>query len=526
MTEAVTRGRRIGGIAPTWGRDAATNAPARVFPAPVARARDRGGPPVYPFRMSAPADDPPAIPDPSGLVPDAPASSASIPQDGLYGAARRRAMGAIALSVLLSVLDYAVANVALPTIAHDIHASESASIWVVNAYQLASLIALLPVAALGDIVGFARLCRIGLVVFLVASVLCALSTNLPALAAARALQGLGGACIMGVNAALVRFVYPASLLGRGIALNGLVVATGVALGPTVASAVLSVASWPFLFWINLPLGGAALALALVALPATPRHRRAFDGWSALLIALSLGPLVVGLDSLAHADGLLTGLPLIAFGLAAAFVLVRREHGRAAPMLPVDLLRLPSFRTAFSCGVLGFVASNFFIIAMPFFFETAFRRTPVETGLLMTPWAVFVAIGSTAVARIADRVSPAVLSTLGLAITATGFLGLRLLGHAPSDLAVCSRIALAGFGFGVFQPPNNRAILTGAPLHRSGSASGMVSAARLAGQTLGAMCVALCFGLIWGPSAPRGCMALGAAAALAAAGLSATRFRGR
>ncbi len=431
-------------------------------------------------------------------------------------------MGAIALSVLMSVLDYAVANVALPSIARDIHASESASIWVVNAYQLASLIALLPVAALGEIVGFARLCRIGLAVFLVASVFCALSRTLPELAAARALQGLGGACIMGVNAALVRFVYPARLLGRGIALNGLVVATGVALGPTVASAVLAVASWPFLFWINLPLGGAALLLALVALPATPRHFRPFDVTSALLIAVSLGPLVVGLDSLAHADGLRTGLPLVAAGLVCSVILVRRQLGRANPMLPVDLLALAPFRTAFLCGVLGFVASNFFIIAMPFFFEGSFGRTPVETGLLMTPWAVFVAIGSTAVARYADRVPPSILSTAGLTLTALGFLGLRLLGHAPSDLAVCSRIALAGFGFGVFQPPNNRAILTGAPLSRSGSASGMVSAARLSGQTLGAMLVAVCFGLVWGAAAPRGCMALGSVTALLAVLLSASR----
>ncbi len=442
--------------------------------------------------------------------------------DGLHGAARARAMGAIALSVLLSVLDYAVANVALPTIAHDIHATESASIWVVNAYQLASLIALLPVASLGEIVGFARLCRIGLAVFLFASVLCACSRTLPELAAARALQGVGGACIMGVNAALVRFVYPSNLIGRGIAVNGLVVAVGVALGPTVASAVLAVAPWPFLFWINLPLGGAALLLAAVALPATPRHRRAFDLPSALLIALSLGPLVVGLDSFAHADGGRTALPLVLVGLAAASVLVRRQLGRANPMLPVDLLALGPFRTAFLCGVLGFIASNFFIIAMPFFLETAFRRTAVETGLLMTPWAVFVAIGSSAVARVADRIPPAILSTLGLALTALGFLGLRLLGDAPSDLAVCSRIALAGFGFGVFQPPNNRAILTGAPITRSGGASGMMSAARLSGQTLGAMFVALCFGLVWGPAAPRGCMALGAATALAAVALSASR----
>ena len=151
--------------------------------------------------------------------------------DGLFGGARYRAMFAVALSVLLSVLDYAVVNVALPTIAHDVHTTESSAIWVVNAYQLASLISLLPLAAMGDRVGHGRMCRIGLVLFVIASVLCAISQTLPELAAARALQGFGGACIMSVNAALVRFIYPNKELGRGIALNGLVVALGVALGP-------------------------------------------------------------------------------------------------------------------------------------------------------------------------------------------------------------------------------------------------------------------------------------------------------
>ncbi|MDD2705450.1 MAG: MFS transporter, partial [Acidocella sp.] len=155
------------------------------------------------------------------------------PHDGLNGFARHKAMFAVALAVLLSVLDYAVVNVALPSIARDIHTSDSASIWVVNAYQLASVISLLPVAAMGDRVGHARMCRIGLALFVIASLLCAVSRTLPELAVARALQGFGGACIMGVNAALVRYIYPAKMLGRGIALNGLVVALGVALGPTV-----------------------------------------------------------------------------------------------------------------------------------------------------------------------------------------------------------------------------------------------------------------------------------------------------
>jgi len=450
-----------------------------------------------------------------------------IPFDGLHGNARRWAMFALALSVLLSTLDYSVANVALPTIAHDIHATAADSIWVINAYQLASLIGLLPLASLGEIKGQDRMCRVGLMVFILASVCCAASRTLPELALARVLQGLGGACIMSVNASLVRFIYPGSMLGKGMALNGLVVALGVALGPTIAAAVLSVASWRWIFLINLPLGLAALMVAATSLPVVPRPsvERRFDRISAALTALSFGPLVVGLDRLAHHGSPGLSLLLVAAGAACLAWLVRRQLDIPAPLLPVDLLRLGGFRTAFLVGFLAFVASNFFIIAMPFFFELQLHRSAVQTGLLITPWPLAIVAVSPLVARIADRYPAGLLSSIGLCLTGSGFALLWLMPAHPSNPDIAWRIALAGSGFGLFQPPNNRAILTSAPVHRSGGASGMVSVARLLGQTIGAMLVALVFELV-PHDAARHCLAFGASVALFAALLSALRLRPR
>ncbi len=431
-------------------------------------------------------------------------------------------MTAVGLAVLISALDYAVANVALPVIARDLHTTEGQSIWVVNAYQIASLVCLLPVASLGEIVGFARLCRIGLAVFVVASALCALAPDLPALAAARVLQGIGGACIMGVNGALVRFIYPQAMLGRGIALNGLILAVGIALGPSVASLVLSVATWPWLFWINLPLGGAALLLAATSLPATPRHSRRFDVLSAALLAVGIAPLVVGLDEIAHRKNAWLAAALVLLGVASLTTLVRREHGRPSPLLPVDLLLGPAFRTAFVVGFCAFIASNLFIVPMPFLLEGALGRDPVATGLIMSPWAVAVACGSFGVGRIADRAPVALVSAAGLAITGLGFALLRFLPAHAANWGIALRIALAGFGFGVFQPPNNRAMLMSAPATRAGSASGMMSAARLFGQTIGAVLVAFAFDRIWGTGAPVQTLGLAAVVAFGAAALSASR----
>jgi DHA2 family multidrug resistance protein-like MFS transporter len=452
----------------------------------------------------------------------APAVTAA-PHDGLFGGARYRAMFAVALSVLLSVLDYAVVNVAIPTIARDIHSTDSAAIWVINAYQLASVISLLPLAALGDRVGAARLCRIGLVLFVIASLFCAVSQTLPQLAAARALQGFGGACIMSVNAALVRYIYPASQLGRGIALNGLVVALGVALGPTVAAGVLSVATWPWLFLINLPLGGAALYFALTALPKTPVSGGRFDYLSTALIGLAFGALIIGGDSFAHRGGWLLAAALLALGGVSLVVLVQRQRGRPDPMLPVDLLARPGFRTAFLTGFLAFIASNFFIISMPFNLMNFLHRSAVATGLLITPWPVAIVLVAPFVGRLADRYPAALLSTAGLTLTATGFLLLRLMPPQPSDFDIAWRIGLAGAGFGIFQPPNNKAMITTAPARRTASASGMISVARLLGQTVGGMLVALTFGLV-AHGATTVCLALAAATGYLAAAISGSRLR--
>ncbi|MCI1698046.1 MFS transporter [Acetobacter lovaniensis] len=446
------------------------------------------------------------------------------PSDGLHGSARNWAMLAVSLSVFLALLDYAIANVALPDIARDLRASSSSSIWIVNAYQMASLVSLLPLAALGSRVGFARLCRAGILLFMVASLLCAMATSLPVLAGARVLQGIGGACIMSVNIALVRFIYPSAEIGRGMALNGLVVALGVALGPTAAAGILTFASWPWLFWINLPLGAAALGMAFYALPNTPRAARMPDMTGSLLCVVAFGACIMGGDGLAHAQGWVGSLLLLLSGLMAGVWLVRREVGLAQPILPVDLLRRPDFAVAFTTGFSGFIASNFYIVSMPFTLHDSLGLSSAQTGLLITPWPIGIMLSAPVIRRVADRISAGVLSSIGLGLTASGFFLLWQLPAHPALWDIAWRTALAGWGFGCFQPPNNRAMMLAAPLHRAGGASGMVQVARQAGQTVGAMGVAAFFTL-WADAANRECLLAAGCVALFAALLSASRLLG-
>ncbi|WP_374470620.1 MFS transporter [Phenylobacterium sp.] len=412
-------------------------------------------------------------------------------EDGLPTPRRYWAILTVWLAMAMSVLDGAIANVALPTIARELQATEAASIWIVNAYQLAITVALLPLASLGDKIGYRRVYVAGLAVFTLGSLGCALSGSLNELAAARVVQGLGAAGIMSINSALVRLAYPRHLLGRGIGLNAVVISVSAAVGPTVASAILGVASWEWLFAINVPIGVLAVAIALRALPRTEGSRRPLDFAAAGLNALAFGGLILGAETLVR-EGPAQGLPILAVGVVAGVVLARRELGRPAPMIPFDLLRIPIFGLSIATSIVSFAAQMLAYVALPFYFQGPLGRSAVETGLLMTPWPLAVGVAAPIAGRLADRYPAGALGGIGLAVFASGLGLLALMPHDASSLDIAWRMAVCGLGFGFFQAPNNRAMVSSAPLQRSGAAGGMLATARLLGQTTGAVAMAAFF----------------------------------
>jgi len=420
--------------------------------------------------------------------------SLPVATDGLPPSRRRWAVTTLVIAIGMATLDTAIANTALPTIAADLNASAADSIWVVNAYQLALMISLLPLAALGDILGYRRIYIAGLAVFTLASLVCAASWSLPTLAVARVFQGFGASGIMSVNTALIRFIYPANRLGRGVGFNALVVAVSFAIGPTVASAILAVAAWPWLFAVNVPLGLIGLAIALPALPHSARATYRFDYVSAILNAGTFGLLIVAIGEAGHqAQPTLIVAEFLGAGIFGLFLL-RRQAAHPAPMLPVDLFRRPVFALSAVTAVCSFAAQGLAFVSLPFYFEGALGRSQVETGFLMTPWPVVVAIVVPVAGRLSDRYSPAILGGVGLAVLC---LGMALLAALPADPTVFDigwRMAICGGGFGFFQSPNLKALMASAPPGRSGGASGIVATARLLGQSTGAALVALCFGI--------------------------------
>jgi DHA2 family multidrug resistance protein-like MFS transporter len=441
--------------------------------------------------------------------------------DGLPLPQRRWAILTVALAITMSVLDGAIANIALPTIARELQASPAGSIWVVNAYQLSVTVLLLPLSSLGEILGFRRVYWMGLVLFTLASLCCALSGSLAALTLARILQGIGAAGIMSVNGALVRFIYPRRMLGYGIGINAVVVALSAALGPTVAAGILAVASWPWLFAVNVPVGVVALA-ASRALPATRPARRRFDWRSALWNALFFGLLVTAIDSAGHGEALWIAGGEALGALLSGAALVLRQLPQTSPLLPVDLLRIPLFRLSIATSVASFVAQMLAYVALPFYLQDHLGRSQVETGLLMTPWPLTTAVVAPLAGRLADRYAAGILGGLGLGVFALGLLLLALLPASPGTVDIVWRMAICGAGFGLFQTPNNRAIIGSAPRERSGGASGMLGTARLMGQSVGAALVALMFG-VFGDRGTGAALLLATGFAAAAAGVSLLRL---
>lgn len=420
-----------------------------------------------------------------------PSSSPALFPDGLPVPRRYWSILAIILALVMSVLDSTIVNVALPSIARDFRATAAASIWVVNAYQVAILMLLLPLASLGEIVGYRRVSQTGMVVFTLASIACALAPTLLTLSIARVMQGVGAAGIMSVNAALVRFTYPSRSLGRAIGINAFVVATAAAVGPTIASGVLAIAHWRWLFGINVPIGIITICIALKALPESPRSARALNYVGALLYAGAFGVALSGLQSLAHHAATALALAQIALGVVLGWLLTRHELPRANPILPFDLLRRPIFALSIATSVCSFMAQMSALVSLPFEIQRL-GHSAVETGLLMTPWPVALALTAPIAGRLADRYPAGILGGLGLLALATGLTLLAFFPATGSTPGFIWRMALCGFGFGFFQSPNNRTILASAPRERSGAAGGMLSAARLMGQTLGAASVAILF----------------------------------
>lgn len=428
--------------------------------------------------------------------------------EGIPAPRRHIAFAAILVGVAMSVIDASSVNVVLPRIAQDFNVQPADAIRIVSAHQIMMVAMLLPCASLAEKIGFRRMLMLGLFLFVVASVGCALASTLPELFAMRIVVGVSGACMFSSTTALVRLSQPTQMLGRTMGMVATVVAVSTGLGPAIATTILVYADWTWIFVPNVVFGLLALALC-PSLPVVRDAARPINVVSAGLAAATISLLIVGVGKAAETPALAGCCVLLGSVLGA--VLLRRERKTRFPILPVDLLRIPQFSISVAGAACLFLAQMSAFVALPFRLHAHFDS--VHVGMLLTVWPIAVALTAPWAGRLSDYMRANVLCAVGSALLGTGLLALIVF-PSSSLLFTIPALILCGTGFGMFQTPNNRHMLLAVPLSRVGAAGGMQATTRQFGQAMGASAAALAFTL----SATFGAtlaLAVGAAAACAA-----------
>lgn len=436
------------------------------------------------------------------------------------------AVVAVLAAIMMGVLDGTVMNVALPTLSKEFDVSASNIIWVVNAYQLVVTMMLLGFAAIGDVFGYKRVFLCGVSIFVTASALCAISRSFEMMVFARVLQGMGGACTMSINIALLRLIFPPHRLGRVMAANAVIVAVTAASGPTLGGAILSIGHWSWIFLLNIPLGLLALVLGWKLLPHNPptKEPKRLDGQSIVMNAVFFGLLIYTVEGIAH-DGISTLLVLQGvITVIVGVMYIRRQLQIPMPILPVDLFRIPIFSMSIGCSIACFTAQMMALVSLPFFMQHTLSMSVAETGLMLTPWPLATTLTAPLAGRLIEKVHPGILGAIGMMVFTLGLLLLSVVGKGVGLADLAWRMAVCGVGIGLFQTPNNVTITTSAPIRRSGGASGMLGTARVLGQTLGTAIVAIVFHLVSSPNSEKTCFYVAITFAATAAIVSFLRIK--
>jgi len=406
--------------------------------------------------------------------------------DGLPGSQRRLAMIALMTATAMTVLDGTIVNIALPQIAMALKVTAGAAIWVANGYLLAAAMTLAIFAALASRVGYRNQYAGGLAVFTLASLGCALAPSLEVLIGMRLLQGLGASAVLSIGPAILRTVFPNRLLGRILGLNALMVAAMTAIGPALGGFLLSVSSWEWLFAINVPLGLIGLVLILRAIPDERIAARGrFDSAGAVLSAVAMGALIMAAEACTKRGAAVDALAWGATAFVAGIGFVWRQRRAMDPLLPLTIFASARFSMAALTSLISFIGQGMAFIALPFLFQSNYGYSALHAALLFTPWPLGIILAAPQAGKLSDRYPPIALSSAGLAIFT---LGLGLLAMLPAHAEtwdICWRGFICGIGFGFFQSPNNREMLSNTAREHSANASGVLAIMRTFGQCFGA-----------------------------------------
>ncbi|HEY0933955.1 MAG TPA: MFS transporter, partial [Trebonia sp.] len=391
------------------------------------------------------------------------------------------------LSLLIVGTDATIVNVALPSIRQDLHASLSGLQWAVDAYTLVIGSFLMVSGSTGDRFGRRRVFQAGLALFTLGSLLCSLAPNVTALIIFRCLQALGGSMLNPVALSIITNIFTERRArARAMGVWGAVFGISLAIGPVVGGLLVTSLSWRAIFWINIPIGVAAIILTQLFVPESrAATARRFDPWGQLLIIVFLSTLTFGvIEGPSHGWGSPLIVGMFAAAAAAAVSLVLVESRREQPLLQVRFFRSVPFSGASVIAVLSFGVLAGFLFLNTLYLQDGRGYSALRAGLMTLPMAVMICVFAPVSGRLVGSRGPRLpLVTAGLVLAVAAGLLFRLSG-STSTLYLLGDYLLFGIGFGLVNAPISNTAVSGMPNSQAGVAASVASASRQTGNALG------------------------------------------
>jgi len=408
------------------------------------------------------------------------------PSPGVDYARKWYVMIATGLGIFLGTIDASIVNIALPTLSKELDASFATVQWVVIAYLLTLATLTLSIGRLGDMLGKKRIYTTGFAVFTIGSVLSGLAPGIEWLIGFRVLQAVGASMIFALGMAIITQAFPPGERGRALGISGALVSIGIVVGPSLGGFIVDQWSWRWIFIVNLPIGIFGTAAAHRFIPdVPPPGGQRFDFKGATVFFVSLLTFMLGL-SLAQTQGFgsTAVLALLTTGILAmaAFIMIERRVDQ--PMLDLKLFSNRLLTINLITGWMTFFAIAGLFILVPFYLENVLGATPRQVGLLIAPAPLLLGLSAPVSGAISDRVGPRKVLVVGLAILVGAYSLMLLLRPDSPTWLIMVVMAPAGLGMGIFQSPNNSAVMGSASAERLGVTSAMLTITRNIGQLTG------------------------------------------
>lgn len=400
------------------------------------------------------------------------------------------------ISSFLTPFAGSTVNVALPSIGSGLALDAITLNWVVTAYMLAAAMFLLPFGRISDIYGRKRVFKVGITIFVAASIFCALSNSGPWLIAFRALNGLGGAMMYGTAVALLTSVFPPGERGRVLGMNAASTYCGLLIGPFAGGFVTQHFGWRSVFLLNATLGMIIIAAALYKFKGewAGAKGQKFDYAGSAIYSLALAATIYGFSALPS----VLGLSLISIGALALLVFIKWELRVESPILNIGFLRNNTvFAFSNLAAFINHTSSLVTVFLLSLYLQYIKGFTPEQSGLILMVQAVVMIICAPIAGSLSDKIEPFIVASLGMAMTTIGLSMLIFLGPDTGIPFILVSLVFLGSGYGLFSSPNANAVMGSVDKRFYGVAAGMLSTMRLTRQTFGMGMVLMLFAVYIG-----------------------------